>query len=112
MIDSPDWEPWEGSGGFSFLDAIGFRYYLAPAMIRCIRSGHDLGIRFFLTLPTDRLRQHTINKWSALDRRQRLCIARFLRYMIAACEGHDEPGHELEREWWQESLHSYWDTLR
>jgi len=112
LVDDPDWDPCPGLGGFSFLDAIGFRYYLAPAMMRCVRSGHDEGIRFHLNLCDTELRSHMLEQWSALDRRQCLCIARFLRYMIAACANREEPGYKLEREWWQVALDSHWATFR
>lgn len=45
LVDDPRWGPDTGWGGYSFLDAIGFRYYLAPAMVRAVRSGQDTGIR-------------------------------------------------------------------
>ena len=111
LVELQDWSPFAGVGGFSFLDAIGFRYYLAPAMIRCIRSGHDEGIRFYLTLSAGELRQHMLHSWSALDRRQRLCVARFLRYMTTVCDKRGEPGYGVEKEWWQEALDSYWVSL-
>ncbi len=112
LTNKPDWQPCRNLGGFSFLDAIGFRYYLAPAMIRCIQSGDDEGIQFHLTLPDTELRQCMIDTWSALDKRQRLCIARFLRYMIAVCANREEPGYAVDRERWQEALDSHWGTLR
>ena len=39
LVDDPEWDEEPGMGGFNFLDPIGFRYYIAPAMIRCTRRG-------------------------------------------------------------------------
>ncbi len=40
LANDPDWEPFPGIGGFNFLDAIGFRYYLAATMVKELR-GHE-----------------------------------------------------------------------
>src|SRR5262249_2266185 len=84
LVDDPEWKVFAGVGGWSFLDAIGFRYYLPAATIRCIRSGHDEGVQFHLTL-SDResgLREYTKTTWSLLDERQCRCVARFVDCMI------------------------------
>src|SRR5262245_4001453 len=39
LVDDPAWRHDMGVGGFNFLDPIGYRYYIAPAMIRCAREG-------------------------------------------------------------------------
>lgn len=38
LVTDPHWRPLPGVGGFSFLDAIGFRYYLPAAMIRTLED--------------------------------------------------------------------------
>jgi hypothetical protein len=38
LVDDPTWNADIGIGGFSFLDPIGFRYYIAPAMVRELRG--------------------------------------------------------------------------
>lgn len=50
LVDDKRWQPFPGIGGFSFINAEGFRYYLPPTMIRCLRGdnsewypGHLLG---------------------------------------------------------------------
>lgn len=94
-----------------FLDPIGFRYYLPVALIRSLyynRAQHsrDYGIQFHLTLSEDR-RERFLHKWSLLDLRQRRCIRRFIKYMIAY---HKNDGGS-EWEGWQASLDSYWCTV-
>ncbi len=39
LVDDPNWDEGIGVGGFTFLDAIGYRYYIAPAMIRSLYNG-------------------------------------------------------------------------
>jgi hypothetical protein len=109
LVDDPNWNLESGLGRFSFLDAIGFRYYLAPAMIRAVRSGQDSGIQFHLMLscPGGSGNAYKLEQWSQLDARQRSCIAAFLSHMAAWA---DHQGWEVERDWWREALASYWDT--
>lgn len=56
LVDDEHWQSERGVGGFAFLDAIGFRYYLPAAMVRVARAGHDLGVVFWLSpsLPKQR----------------------------------------------------------
>ncbi len=83
LVDDERWVPDCGSGGFNFLDANGFRYYLPPAMVRSLRSSQDEGIRLKLAALQNRPEQ-----FSVLDQRQRRCVARFLLYMARRS---DEP---------------------
>ena len=57
LVDDPNWNPSDG-GHWSFLDAIGFRYYLPAAMVLAVRQGYDAGILFHLTLPEGDLRDY------------------------------------------------------
>lgn len=41
LVDDPTWWPFPNTGGFNFIDAIGFRYYLPPTMIRVLRQDAD-----------------------------------------------------------------------
>lgn len=103
LVDDPGWVLYDGIGGFSFIDTIGFRYYLPAAMIRCIRSGEETGsLCFHLTLPPegDKLRDWSAQKWSLLDRKQRLAVKRFVRYMEAVVPFF---AHS-----WREAHESYW----
>lgn len=115
VLDNPHWTPDVGWGGFSFLDSIGFRYYLAPAMIRAL-LGRSTGMAFFLTLGTtldkefleelaglqmpssEAMDTHSLETWSQLNQAQRICVARFLRHMA---RGNEEPE-------WREAYDRYW----
>jgi|GEM_PF-806959 len=125
LVDDPAWSTEEGFGqaAFSFLDPIGFRYYLGLAMLRCLRRGYDVGIELHLTIhreydpmaglapaPSERWREYYLRKWSALDERQRRCVARFLRFMLSLAEtGTDEHGpDEWGAEGARDALDSYW----
>lgn len=106
LVDDPKWNPEPGIGGFSFMDAIGFRYYLPAAMIRCVRSGHDEGIQFHLDVggSTEELHAHNVARVAALDQRQRRCVAMFLRYMVAVSSQQDD----YEAKAWLAALDSHW----
>ena len=105
LVDDRRWEPDCGIGGFSFLDAIGFRYYLPAAMKRSLASGGDEGIQFHLTYREDKLAPWRSEKHSLLNDRQRRCIARFLRYMIEFARARE---WLLDAGYWQEALDSHW----
>ena len=103
LVDNKRWVPECGSGGFNFLDSVGFRYYLPPAMVRSLQSGQDEGIRLKLSMLRSRPEQ-----FSLLDQRQRLCIARFLLYMARhsdepylVCNDKDEWLATLNAGWWE-----------
>jgi hypothetical protein len=108
LVDDPKWEIQRGVGGFSFLDPIGFRYYLPAAMIRCAKSGADEGISFQLTLPRWFLRKLTTNQWSLLTESQRSCVRRFIEFMIADCDRFD-PIRGAKS--WDKAYRSYWRNV-
>ena len=102
LVDDPAWAASSGIGGFSFLDPIGFRYYLPPTLIRTLRGDEDVpDLHFHLNL-TDS--EHSRNQQSLLDNRQRRCVARSL--LIMARENDATPGHDVE--WWLSVLNSGW----
>lgn len=74
LVDNPKWHEGFGVGGFCFLDAVGFRYYIAPAMIRWTRRGE--GEAFTLERPV-------AGCLDLITPEQGLAIARFVRFMIA-----------------------------
>jgi hypothetical protein len=123
LIGDPEWTPGGGVGGWCFLDAKGFRYYLPAAMVRCVMSGHDEGIAYHLSvpdflcgvLPEHQRREERMETWSSLDLRQRQCVKRFLRYMLAVCEHQSVEEEawfyeEMTKDW-RDALASYWDSL-
>jgi hypothetical protein len=108
LLESPQRRHEPGIGGWSFLDAISFRYYLPAAMVLSIRQGDDVGIRFHLQLPEGELRSWRHDKWSLLNLRQRLCVKRFLQYM-AVVDGFRM--EEDETYGWTAALTSYWGRV-
>jgi hypothetical protein len=106
LAENPQWNPEPGSGGFSFLDDIGFRYYLPAAMKRCIAHGHDVGLRFHLTIEAVGLDTWKIEKWSILDEPQRRCVASFVEYMIE--QSRTLEWSDLAVEWWTQTRDGYW----
>lgn len=85
LVDDPSWKHDAGVGGFSFLDPIGFRYYIPGAMTRCARGSYNEYTAYALTCNPqgEKLRDYMLEKWSLLNDEQSRCIARFLRFMIA-----------------------------
>ena len=80
LVEDSNWVSDSGIGGWSFLDADGFRYYLPAAMTRRLRSGFDEGIVFHLTLPdSGELRDYTLEQWSLLNMSDQICVRRFLQ---------------------------------
>lgn len=100
LVDDPHWWEFQGQGGFSFLDAKGFRHYLPAAMIRCLRSGSDNGILFHLHFDTDEY----LEKWSELDTNMQRLVARFISHMVDITLSSDAQ----EAEEWQRALDKYW----
>ncbi|MEZ6235763.1 MAG: DUF6714 family protein [Phycisphaerales bacterium] len=117
LVDDPNWNPGPGIGGFSFLDPIGYRYYIAPAMIRVVRAGSDQwGIDFALTV-NDEFWAHRIGLFKPA---QGAAIARFLRFMISVDQAaRDEfaasyGGVGSDIKWtcgWRRALESHWDRF-
>ena len=102
LVDDSHWITTRGVGGFSFLDPIGFRYYLPPVLIRTLRGDEDVpDLHFHLNLADS---EHSRNQQSLLDNRQRRCVARSL--LIMARENDATPGHDVE--WWLSVLNSGW----
>lgn len=104
LVDDPEWRPRAGFGGFSFLDPIGFRYYIAPMLIRSLREDDEVDIVFHLTLDDGELRDYVLNQWSMFTVRQSQCIARFLAFQ----RDWDRMRDAVLAEPWQEALDSYW----
>jgi len=97
LVDDPAWHPDPGVGGLSFVDPIGFRYYVPAAMTRYLRGEGEFSLASYLTL-RDEFREHTLGTWSLLDARQRACVRRFLRHVLAVEEPPVDP--EARPGWW------------
>lgn len=103
LVDDENWSLGPGVGGFSFLDAKGFAYYLPAAMMRCIRSSYDEGIAFFLDPGlSEESEKHAqcLDQWAELTLPQRRCVAGFLRYMALV--------DETCKDDWTKPLSRYW----
>ncbi len=96
LVDDPKWREDFGVGGFCFLDAVGFRYYIAPAMIRWTRRGE--GVASTLENPV-------AGCLDLINPEQGLAIARFVRFMIAtyAPDNEDIFGYS-----WQDVYEKSW----
>lgn len=82
VADDPEWSVYRGVGGFSFLDPIGFRYYLAAGLLQSARTGES-ELCIPLILPRWFLRGYSLDQWSLLDTRQRKCVRQYLEYTMA-----------------------------
>jgi hypothetical protein len=111
LLDHPDWQdsPWMIGTRFCSFDGIAFRYYLAPAMIRTIEVGGDIGLRFHLRPPessdTERSREYRRQQLTALTEAQRRCVHRFIEYMIAVAEAEGNPEDAGD---WRTVLWDFW----
>ena len=103
-MDDPRWDHEVGGGGFSFLDLIGFRYYIAPAMIRCAREGSGEFVAYALTMDND-YRRRVLD---GINNPQARAIARFIRFMIAVHEARDD---EIYGEVWRKAYDSHWRSF-
>lgn len=90
-----DVEAWTGGihycSNWSFLDPVGFRYYLPAGLIQSLRDEccDDVTFLFHLTPietkkpPGFRVDSDQRARWELLTVRQRSCVARYLRFIIA-----------------------------
>jgi len=80
LPDDTNWDP-ENGWHWSFLDAIGFRYYLPAAMVFVMRKGRDTDFIFQLTAIKGDYLDYREAQWALLNLPQRLCIKHFMQYM-------------------------------
>jgi hypothetical protein len=106
LVTRSDW-PGEDGASFGLLDPIGFRYYVAPALIRTL-EGEEIGLRFYLTIELDDHREYHLEKWSLLDDRQRTCIARAIRLMW---DWHGATRNLHEACQWQHAYERHWRSI-
>jgi hypothetical protein len=101
LVDDPDWDEEPGMGGFNFLDPIGYRYYIAPAMIRCTRRGYGEFVGYALEIDGP-FREEVV---SAITEPQARAIARFVRFMIVT---HAAEGDEIYGDSWRVAYRLHW----
>lgn len=104
LVDDPNWDPDTEGSRYSFLDAVGFRYYLAPSMVRMLRGVWIDSLCFHLTLPRLFLRDHTWDKWTLVQGHQRRCVRDFV-LLMRDLEKADP--NDVSKEW-QVAWQSYW----
>jgi hypothetical protein len=107
LVEDASWGDDIGAGGFAYLDVIGFRYYVAPAVIRDLRCGSNVWLANALVCPPlhAKGRKSTLQQWSLLSDAQRRCIAAFVRFAIDRAFANDEDG-ELD------DYQKAWDNYR
>ena len=82
LVDDESWSASSVFGGFAFLDPIGFRYYLPPSLVRCVRNDDDVpDLDSKLSQASPELEDYRRTQLSLLDNRQRRCIAQCLLFM-------------------------------
>lgn len=101
LIDDPNWVFGTSWGGYAFLDPIGFRYYLPPAMIRGLREGGDSSIAFFLKIDGE----YMLERISLFTPLQSHMVARFIRFQIAL---HAFQNDEISGPYWTQAYTSHW----
>ncbi len=108
LINDAGWHDETSCGGFAFLDAIGYRYYSAAAMVRHLRNGEsscDLLRSLTVDRSRDRGRKARRGQWSSIDEPQSRCIARFIRFWIVMHTAEEDDGGA---ETWEHALASHW----
>jgi hypothetical protein len=101
LVDDPQWLHDASLGGFNFLDPIGYRYYLAPAMLRCCRGDGEGLLASVLTIDGE-YREEQI---SLLGRVQKAVIARFVRFMIGVYSARNDLVFDED---WKHAYVIYW----
>ncbi|MFZ4575211.1 MAG: DUF6714 family protein [Phycisphaerales bacterium] len=79
LVDDQNWQPFSGCGGFSFINAEGFRYYLPPTMIRFLRGDNTEGYPGLLIRVIERFTDgHLRPLWSEAQLRSIACFIAFM----------------------------------
>lgn len=95
LVDDSSWDP-HGGVEFSFLDPIGFLYYIAPAMIRCVRKGGGEFVGYALEVR---------DQGRLFSKDQNRVTARFVRYMV---DVHKAVGNDIYGASWVNAYEEYW----
>lgn len=106
LVDDATWRLESGVGGFNFLDPIGTRYYIAPAMIRATHGVETANISFALYFdPPPHANDFRERNFALLDSKQRRAIHSFLVFMIVldAVRGYESGQCE-----WIDCLAHHW----
>src|SRR5690606_14569089 len=83
LISDENWDPDCSLGGWSFLDAIGFRYYLPAGLVRALElNGEGWNFSYSLAVPQSELRTYRLNQLSLLNKEQ-VCAVKFSVELLA-----------------------------
>lgn len=99
LVDDPGWDC--GVAAWPFFDPIGFRYYVAAAMVRGSREGGDEFLGYALEM-TSRFREEKISLFTTS---QLQATARFVRFMIAVYSAQND---FIYGESWQFAYKVFW----
>ena len=88
LLNDPRWDPEPGVGGFGFLSAESFRYYLPAALIRLLRTGNAGALVLDRICTARDPSSSFFDLWEALNERQRDCVDRVVAYRVAAYESY------------------------
>jgi hypothetical protein len=102
LVDNPAWDH-EASSRFTFLDAVGFRYYAAPAMIRCLRDDGQGGEALSYALGISS--EYGEDQISEMTQDQLRVVGRFVRFMVAV---HSAAEDESCGESWRFAYRVFW----
>jgi hypothetical protein len=82
LVNDAEWDPQEQHwGGFHFLDAIGFRYYLPALMTRSLQTRPHSTMFYAIAFGwNDPDEPRSRNKYEKFDSRQLRCVAAFVRF--------------------------------
>lgn len=107
LVHVGHYHAWESN--WSFLDAIGFRYYLPAKLIECLDDLDEVSMAYNLSLAKPKeMADYTRSMWGLLDERQSACVREFLAYASNEYAArYDDP----EDNDWLEAYNSYWKDL-
>lgn len=101
LITDPKWTPFPGVGGFAFMNAEGFRYYLPPTMIRTLLGNNEEWFPGHLLEFIEKFVEHDASGlWSGAQLRS---IARFIEFMARQPQlfrNDPNPWDQALRRWW------------
>lgn len=101
LITDPKWTPFPGVGGFAFMNAEGFRYYLPPTMIRMLLGNNEEWFPGHLLEFIERfVERDASGLWSDAQLRS---IARFIDFMAR-----QPPDFPDDPNPWQQALDRWW----
>ncbi len=95
VADDAGWDPYRGVGGWPFLDGVGFRYYLAAAMYRAVRTGESGDLAQQMDLPFNaKARRRFLDRWILNARQQQVAVRVAMLMRARALAADDASGFD------------------